>query len=78
MFDDMFPFADLIIGLNEDATSFIIDADTFYDFIQKSGLDKSTAPGKIEVPLDVVISLLKPEELEKLRNYITAYTCKGH
>ena len=28
---------------------------------------------KIEVPLDIAMSLLRPDELEKLKNYITAY-----
>ncbi|GAC1392942.1 MAG: hypothetical protein NVS4B11_24340 [Ktedonobacteraceae bacterium] len=31
---------------------------------------------KIEVPLDIVMSLLRPDALEKLRNYITSYLMK--
>jgi hypothetical protein len=31
---------------------------------------------KIAVPLDIVMSLLRPDELENLRNYITAYLAK--
>lgn len=76
MLDDLFPFVDPIVELNEDNTCFVIQADIFYDFIQKFGLDKAThSPdgGRIELPLDVVMSLLKPDELEKLQKYIAAY-----
>jgi hypothetical protein len=31
---------------------------------------------KIGLPPDIVLSLLRPGELEKLRNYITAYLVK--
>ena len=42
----------------------------------KAGLDKAARlpeGTKIEVPLDIVMSLLRPDELEKLKNYITSY-----
>ena len=68
----MFPFTDMMIELNEEATAFIIQSEALFDFIQKTGLDKAPQ-GKIQIPLDVVVSLLKPDELEKLRNYITQY-----
>ncbi|HZU66032.1 MAG TPA: hypothetical protein VFA09_02040 [Ktedonobacteraceae bacterium] len=76
MFDDMFAFIDPIFELNEEGTSFVIQAETFFEFLEKAGLDKvADMPGgaKIEVPLDIVMSLLRPDELEKLQKYITAY-----
>ena len=33
-------------------------------------------PEKIEVPLDIALSLLRPDELVKLRKYVTAYLLK--
>jgi hypothetical protein len=79
MFDDMFAFIDPIVELSEDDTRFVIQAEAFYDFLEKIGLDKeaSMAVGKkIEIPLDIVMSLLKPDELEKLQKYITSYLAK--
>jgi hypothetical protein len=79
MFDDMFAFIEPIVELSEDNNCFVIQADTLFDFLQKTGLDKMTgsSPGaKVEIPLDVVMSLLRPDELEKLRNYITVYLAK--
>ena len=61
MFDDMFAFIDPIVELNEEGASFVIQAETFFEFLEKTGLDKVAGmPGgaKIEVPLDLVVSLL--------------------
>ncbi len=79
MFDDMFSFIEPIVELSEDNSSFVIQADTLFDFIQKNGFDKMAGlpqGAKVEIPLDVVMSLLRPDELEKLRNYITVYLAK--
>ncbi len=79
MFDDMFSFIDPIVELSEDNSCFVIQAETLFDFIEKAGFDKiASLPGgaKIEIPLDIVMSLLRPDELEKLRNYITVYLAK--
>jgi hypothetical protein len=79
LFDDMFSFIDPIVEMNEEGTSFVIQAETFFEFLQISGLDKAASlpeGAKIEVPLDIVMSLLKPDELEKLQNYITSYLAK--
>jgi hypothetical protein len=79
MFDDMFSFIEPIVELSEDNSSFVIQADTLFDFLQKVGLDKMAGlpqGAKIKIPLDTVMSLLKPDELEKLRNYITVYLAK--
>jgi hypothetical protein len=76
MFDDMFTFIDPIVELNEEGTSFVIQAEIFFEFLEKTGLDKvASLPGqaKIEVPLDIVMSLLRPDELQK---YITAYLAR--
>jgi hypothetical protein len=79
MFDDMFSFIDPIVELNEEGTSFVIQAETFFEFLEKTGLDKAAGlpeGAKIEVPLDIVVSLLRPDELEKLQKYIASYLAK--
>lgn len=79
MLDDMFSFIDPIIELGDDDTSFVIQAEAFFDFMEKIGLDKaarSPAGGKVEIPIDIALSLLRPDELEKLSNYVTAYLAK--
>lgn len=82
MLDNMFPFVDPIIELNEDNTAFVIQAEAFFAFLQKTGLDKKIALSsemtKIEVPLDIALSLLQPDELEKLKNYIISYKAKHY
>jgi hypothetical protein len=79
MLDDMFSFIDPIVELREDDTRFVIQVETFFEFLEQIGLDmaaRSPERTKIEVPLDIVMSLLRPEELEKLKNYITSYLMK--
>ena len=79
MLDDMFSFIDPIVELSGDDTRFVIQAEAFFDFLEKIGFDRAASPPegtKIEVPLDIVISLLRPDELEKLKNYITSYLAK--
>ena len=39
-------------------------------------LARSAAEGKTGMPLDIALSLLRPDEMEKLRNYVTAYMAK--
>jgi hypothetical protein len=49
------------------------------DWKETFGLDRAASSPegtKIEVPLDIVMSLLRPDELEKLKNYITSYLTK--
>ncbi len=82
MIDDMFTFVEPIIELGEDDTvRLIIQAEAFFEFMEKASLDKMAGlpPGaKIEVPLDIALSLLRPDELEKLQKYITSYLAKYH
>jgi hypothetical protein len=76
MLDDMFSFIEPIIGLSEDATAFVIQAEAFFEFLEKTGLDKAVRSPEetaIKVPLDIALSLLTPDELEKLQNYIAFY-----
>ena len=43
---------------------------------RKTVLDKTARPlkkTKLGVPLDILISLLRPDELEKLQKYIASY-----
>lgn len=74
MLDDMFSFIDPIVELREDDTRFVIqEVETFFEFLEQIGLDRaarSPERTKIEVPLDIVISLLRPEELEKLKTIL--------
>ncbi len=45
----------------------------------KTGLDKPTCSPKrtkIDMPLDIVVSLLRPDELAKLQKYIASYLGK--
>jgi|GEM_PF-1674505 len=79
MLDDMFSFIDPIVELSEDDTRFVIQVEAFFDFIEKIGLDKAALSPEgttRKVPLDIVMSLLRPDELEKLNNYITSYLVK--
>jgi hypothetical protein len=80
MLDPLFSFIDPIIEpiieFSENNACFVIRAETFFNFREKSGTDKTAGipeGAKIAVPLDIVLSLLKPDELEKLRKYITSY-----
>jgi hypothetical protein len=76
MLDDMFSFIDPIVELSEDDTRFVIQVEAFFEFLEQIGLDRAASSPegtKIEVPLDIVMSLLRPDELEKLKNYITSY-----
>jgi len=79
MLDNMFSFIDPIVELGEDNTCFVIQVETLFDFIEKIGLDKvasSPESTKTEIPLDIVMSLLRPDELEKLQKYIASYLRK--
>jgi hypothetical protein len=43
---------------------------------EKTGLDKAARTPKrtkIKVPLDILISLLRPDELAKLQRYVASY-----
>jgi hypothetical protein len=45
----------------------------------KTGLDMSAHSSesiKIELPLDIILSLLRPDELEKLQKYVASYLGK--
>jgi hypothetical protein len=78
MLDDLFPFIDPIIGLgDDDIAHMVIRADLFFDFLEENGIEKPAGlPESQEIPLAVAISLLKPNELEKLKKYIAAYMAK--
>jgi len=68
-----------IVELSEDNKCFVIPVETLLDFLEKTGLDKAAGlpeGAKIAVPLDIVISLLRPDELEKLQQYIASYLAK--
>lgn len=39
----------------------------------KTDLDKKARTPKIKVPLDILMSLLRPDELAKLRKYVASY-----
>ena len=79
MLDDMFSFIDPIVELSEDDTRFVIQVETFFEFLEQIGLDRAASSPegtKIEMPLDIVLSLLRPDELAKLQKYIASYLGK--
>lgn len=79
MLDGMFSFIDPIVELSEEDTRFVIQVEASFDFIEKIGIDKAVPSPEgtaIKVPLDIVMSLLRPDELVKLKNYITSYLVK--
>ncbi len=75
MLDDMFPFIDPIIEPSEDGPAhLVLRAELFFDFLEKIGIEKPVGlPEGPEIPLAVAVSLLKPDELEKLKKYVAAY-----
>lgn len=44
--------------------------------MSKKQIKQSTQPTDVEVPLDIALSLLKPDELEKLKRYVSLYKDK--
>ncbi len=65
---DMFPF---LVKMVEE----------YFDVVDRSGMDraKSLPKGvnlKAGMPLYIALSLFRPDELEKLRGYVTAYLAK--
>jgi hypothetical protein len=83
MLNSLFSFTDPILDTDEnDMFLFLVKiAEEYFDVIGKSGRDraKSLPEGvnlKAGMPLDIALSLLRPDELEKLRNYVTAYLAK--
>jgi hypothetical protein len=76
MLDDLFPFIEPIIEIN-DTDDLVIPAELFFDFLEENGIDKPVGlPEGSEIPLSVALSLLKPDELEKLKKYVAAYVAK--
>src|SRR5207244_1382214 len=83
MFEPLFsfiePIVDPVIEMGEDGAYFAILAETSFDCVEKPGHNKVTKlpeRAKIEVPIDIALSLLKPEELEKLQKYLAFYLAK--
>jgi hypothetical protein len=74
-----------VIELSKEETYFVFQAETCFDFRENNGFDQVAIEPKearireganIEVPVDLLISLLRPDELEKLRKYAIAYSKK--
>ena len=85
MMNPMFSFMRSVIELSKDETCFVFQAETCFDFRENNGFDQTAIEPKearireganIEVPVDLLISLLRPDELEKLRKYAIAYSKK--
>ena len=83
MLDPIFSFTDPILDTDEsDMFPFLVKTvEEYFDVVERSGLGraKSLPEGvnlKTGMPLDIAMSLLKPDELEKLKNYVTAYLAK--
>ena len=84
MFDVLFSFIDPIIEpiikLSEGDTCCLLQAETLSDFTEKkSSFDKMVSlpeVAKIVVPSHIVMSLLRADEVEKLKSYIKSYLAK--
>ena len=83
MLDPMFSFTDPILDTDEsDMFPFLIKTvEEYFDVVERSGMSRAESlpegvPLKTGMPLDIALSLLKPDELEKLKNYVTAYLAK--
>lgn len=75
MLDDMFRFIDPVVDLSEDDMAhMVIQTELFFDFLRENDIETPAGiPEGSEIPLSVALSLLKPDELEKLKKYIAAY-----
>lgn len=79
MLDDMFSFIDPIVELNEhDVTHMVIQVELFFAFLKENSIEKPVGLPESEtgIPWEVTLSLLKPDELEKLKRYVVAYRAK--
>lgn len=85
MFEDMFSFIDPVVELDESDMfhSTVRLVEMYFDLMDKKGVDrKKSLPPDLsdavepDVPLDIALSLLRPDELVKLRHYVTAYLVK--
>jgi hypothetical protein len=83
MLDSLFSFTDPILDTDEsDMFPFFVKmVEEYFDVVERSGMDRAGSlpegvPLKTAMPLDIALSLLKSDELEKLKNYVTAYIAK--
>lgn len=83
MLNPMFSFTDSILDTDEsDMFPFLVKmVEEYFNVVERSGTDraKSLPKGialKAGMPLDIALSLLRPDELEKLKNYVTAYMAR--
>ena len=79
MLDDMFSIINPITDLStEDMTHSAIRPELFFDFLKENGIARpgELAEAETGIPWEVALSLLKPDELEKLKRYVAAYRAK--
>ena len=83
MLDPMFSFTDPILDSDEsDMFPFLVKmVEEYFGVVERSGMDRAKGlPEGVNIkagmPLDIALSLLKPDELEKLKNYVAAYMAK--
>lgn len=79
MLDNIFSSGDPIIELSgEDMTHMVIQMELFFDFLEENDIEKPVGLPDAEtgIPWKVALSLLKPDELEKLKRYVMAYRAK--
>lgn len=85
MLDDIFSFIDPLVEVDEADMfhSTLRMVEVYFDLMDKKGVDrkKSLPPdlsdvGEPDVPLDIALSLLRPDELVKLKHYVTTYMAK--
>jgi len=78
MLDDMFPFIDPIMETGmDDIPHFVSMLEEYFNLAGPNAM--GALPVKLpektgaEVPLDIALSLLRPDELEKLKKYVASY-----
>jgi hypothetical protein len=82
MLDDMFPFIDPIMEpTQEDLFHSVVQLlEQYFELVGADAMASLPVSlperTKIDVPLDIALSLLRPDELEKLKNYVTSYLIK--
>ncbi len=77
MLDDMFHFIDPIVESSEnDIANMVIQTELFFNFLQKSGIKRKIElpeENSTTLPLEIALSLLRPNEVEKLKRYLASY-----
>ncbi|MFL5654648.1 MAG: hypothetical protein ACJ8CB_10785 [Ktedonobacteraceae bacterium] len=82
MLDPLIPFIDPIVDpiveLSEDNTCFVIQAETFFDFIEKTGLDKMAGlPEGANSIFRYCYAFVKARRIRKIEKLYYRLPCKA-